>query len=377
MINIFQPSVGKDSILGLEEVFNSNWLGRGAQVLSFEEKLSNFLNVNGKNIHTIACATDAIFGVFRILNFQSTRKEIIVPSISFPAIGSAIIEAGLIPVIVDVDPLTGNISLDSVKHSLNDKTAAVFITHYGGIPVDVKTLREIAGKDIYILEDAACAFGSFVDGNACGTLGDFGCWSFDAMKMLVAGEGGACHFSNEKLAKKAKEYFYLGLPVSGKSGLDKASESSRWWEYQLNCPGRRSMFTNINAAIALPQFSNLHDNFLRRNCIREKYCIALEAHAEIDYSKQNQNEVVYSNYFFTVLCESRDQLAKYLKDNNVYTTFRYFPLHEIGIFKEYSSEELEGARKFSENALNIPIHHNLTDKEVQLICTLLKKFKSI
>ena len=67
MINIFQPSVGKESILGLEKVFNSNWLGRGAQVLSFEEKLSDFFKVSGQNIHTIACATDAIFGVLLLM----------------------------------------------------------------------------------------------------------------------------------------------------------------------------------------------------------------------------------------------------------------------------------------------------------------------
>ena len=374
MINIFQPSVGKESILGLEEVFDSNWLGRGVQVSTFEEKLSDFFNVSGENIHTIACATDAIFGVFRILNLQNTKKEVIVPSISFPAVASAIIEAGLKPVIVDVDSLNGNVSLDSVKQSLNSQTAAVFITHYGGIPIDVEKLREIIGRDVYILEDAACAFGTFVNGKACGTLGDFGCWSFDAMKMLVAGEGGACHFSNEKISKKAKEYFYLGLPVSGKSGLDKASESARWWEYQLESPGRRSMFTNVNAAIALPQFSDLQENFSRRDSIRKKYCKVLDEHKGIEYSKQDQNGVEYSNYFFTILSDERDKLAKYLKDNNVYATFRYFPLHEINIFKEYSIDELDGARKFSESALNIPIHHNLTDSEVQLICDLLENW---
>ena len=374
MINIFQPSVGKESILGLEEVFNSNWLGRGAQVSTFEEKLSDFLKVSGQNIHTIACATDAIFGVFRILNFRTTKKEVIVPSISFPAVASAIVEAGLKPVIVDVDPLNGNVSLDSVKQALNGQTAAVFITHYGGIPVDVEKLRKIIGSDVYILEDAACAFGTFINGKACGTLGDFGCWSFDAMKMLVAGEGGACHFSNEELSKKAKEYFYLGLPVSGKSGLDKASGTTRWWEYQLESPGRRSMFTNINAAIALPQFSALQENFTRRDSIRKQYCKVLDSHSSIKYCKQDQIDVEYSNYFFTIFSDERDKLAKYLKDNNVYTTFRYFPLHEINIFKEYSRGELDGARKFSENALNIPIHHSLTTSDVRLICDLLENW---
>jgi dTDP-4-amino-4,6-dideoxygalactose transaminase len=371
MINIFQPSVSKASMLVLEEVFDSNWLGRGELVKAFEEELSDFFHVSGKNIHTIACATDAIFGVFRILNLQNTKKEVIVPSISFPAVASAIIEAGLTPIIVDVDPLNGNISLDSVKESLNNQTVAIFITHYGGIPVNIEKLRGIVGNDVFILEDAACAFGTFVKGKACGTLGDFGCWSFDAMKMLVAGEGGACYFSDAILSRKAKEYFYLGLPVSDKSGLDKASQSDRWWEYQLNSPGRRSMFTNINAAIALPQFSSLSDNFLRRESIRSKYCKVIDSHSKLNYSKQEQEDVVHSNYFFTILSDERDKLAKYLKDNNVYVTFRYFPLHKIDIFKEYSVSELDGARQFSESALNIPIHHNLTDIDVELICSLL------
>lgn len=374
MINIFQPSVGPESVLGLREVFNSNWLGRGAQVVSFEEKLSKFFRVSGNNIHTIACATDAIFGVLKILDFHTTKREVIVPSISFPAVASAVIEAGLQPVIVDVDPLNGNVSLDSVKQALNSQTAAVFITHYGGIPVDVEELREIVGKDVYILEDAACAFGTFINGRACGTLGDFGCWSFDAMKMLVAGEGGACHFANEKLSRKAKEYFYLGLPASDKSGLDKASGSPRWWEYQLESPGRRSMFTNINAAIALPQFEELQKNFKKRENIRKKYCEIIDAHSGIEYSKQNQIGVEYSNYFFTILSYERDKLANYLKDNNVYSTFRYFPLHEINIFKEYTRGRLDGARIFSENALNIPIHHNLTASDVQVICGLLENW---
>ena len=374
MINIFQPSVNNNSLQMLSEVFESNWLGRGRKVVEFESRLSEFFGVQDENIHTLACASDAIFGVLRVLEFQNDKKEVIVPSISFPAVCSSIIEAGMIPVIADVDPSTGNVCLDSISKSLGAQTAAVFITHYGGIPVDIVALRAMVGESVYILEDAACAFGTFVDGVACGTLGDFGCWSFDAMKMLVAGEGGACHFTNKDLAKKAKEYFYLGLPVSDKSGMDKAGDSERWWEYQLETPGRRSMFTDINAAIALPQFSNLEDNFAKRFKIRSEYCEVIEGNHILDYSKHNQPNVEYSNYFFTVLSDDRDKLAAYLKRNGVYSTFRYFPLHKIDLFKEFNTCELKGADEFSERALNIPIHHNLHDSEVKQITSLLKNW---
>ena len=83
MINIFQPSVDKNSLQSLSDVFESNWLGRGPKVVSFESKLSNFFGVNNNNLHTLACATDAIFGVFKVLDFDSRKKEVIVPSISF------------------------------------------------------------------------------------------------------------------------------------------------------------------------------------------------------------------------------------------------------------------------------------------------------
>jgi dTDP-4-amino-4,6-dideoxygalactose transaminase len=374
MINIFQPSVNDKSLQLLGEVFQSNWLGRGRKVIEFESKLSDFFGVQGENIHTIACASDAIFGVFRVLEFQSGKKEVIVPSISFPAVCSSIVEAGMVPVIVDVDPSTGNVCLDSVSKSLSDNTAAIFITHYGGIPVDVVALRSIVGESVYILEDSACAFGTFVDGVACGTLGDFGCWSFDAMKMLVAGEGGACHFLDKDFAQKAKEYFYLGLPVSDKSGMDKSGDSARWWEYQLESPGRRSMFTDVNAAIALPQFSSLEDNFTRRVSIRAEYCEAIQCNNKLHYSEQNQPNVEYSNYFYTVLSDDRDNLAAYLKRNGVYSTFRYFPLHKIHLFKQFSSFDLKGADQFSERALNIPIHHNLSDSDVRHISSLLQNW---
>lgn len=374
MINIFQPSVDKNSLQSLSDVFESNWLGRGPKVVSFESKLSNFFGVNNNNLHTLACATDAIFGVFKVLDFDNRKKEVIVPSISFPAVCSAILEAGMKPVIVDVDPLTGNVCLESVKKNLNANTSAIFITHYGGIPVDVLALRSIVGDSVYILEDSACAFGTFIDGLACGTFGDFGCWSFDAMKMLVAGEGGACHFSNQDFAKSAKEYFYLGLPVSDKSGMDKSGGSSRWWEYQLECPGRRSMFTDINAAIALPQLPLLKENFSKRELIRSEYCRVIEGNDKLDFSKQTQSNVQYSNYFYTVLTDERDELASYLKANDVYSTFRYFPLHKIELFRDFNTPNLNGANLFSERALNIPIHHNLSDSNIEHISKLLQDY---
>ena len=371
MINLFEPRVSENSVDLLQKVFHSNWLGRGSYVTEFQAKLSDFLRVDAGQIHTIASCSDAIFGVFDIYKFQP-GDEVIIPSISFPAVGSAILAANLIPKIVDIESDSGNIDFNEVKNALSKKTVAIFLTHYGGIPVDVNKLRELVGENIKIFEDAACALGSYIGEVACGTQGDYGCWSFDAMKMLTCGEGGAIYIKDQEILTRAKEYFYLGLPSQAKSGIDRSAAEGAWWEYQLNCHGRRSIFTNINAAIGLPQFSTLESAYLRRQKIRNYYCENFDK-INIKYLRQDINDITYSNYFFTLISERRNQLAIFLKDKGIYSTFRYYPLSKINIFSKYS---MRCARSdlFSSTALNIPIHHSLTDFDVEYITDTIKNF---
>ena len=376
MINIFEPVITKESLDKLKDVFDSRWLGRGNFVKEFEDELSLFMKIPHEEITTMSCCSDAIFGVIRLLAKENVkRKKVLVPSISFPAIGSAVIDNDLELIIVDTEETTGNVCLKSLPLDSYDDVLAIFITHYGGNPVDISKLREIVGNDVYILEDSACALGSVLrDGTAVGSKGDFSCWSFDAMKLLVAGEGGAARFQDPELLNKFKESLYLGLPASQKSGIDQSDKIGNWWSYELNDFGRRSVFTNTNAAIALPQFNSLSDKIERRNWIRHEYIKYMEKNIKLEVAPQS-GCMVYSNYFFTVLTDSRDELANYLKKNDVYSTFRYYPLHKIDLFSDHADVlDICGADKFSSRALNIPIHNALTDSNVSKIGELLSKF---
>ena len=375
MINIFQPEIPGASLDMLSKVFDSNWLGRGKLVAEFELRFSQFLNAERQEITTMSCCSDAIFAILPIIKKRSPARKVLVPSISFPAVGSAVIDAGLELVLVDVEADTGNISLDAVKQNFDDDVLAVFITHYGGNPVDVSGLRGIVGSKVFILEDSACALGSVLDdGTSVGLQGDFACWSFDAMKLLVAGEGGGARILDKDICTEFKESLYLGLPSSEKSGLDKADESSEWWSYELNSFGRRSVFTDVNAAIAIPQFDLLNEKLLRRSWIREQYVSSIKKNSGLQFSPQTGCET-YSNYFFTVLCESRNELAHYMRENGVYTTFRYYPLNRIDLFTNHAViGKMEGSNSFSARALNIPIHNGLKDRDVFSICSLLETY---
>jgi aminotransferase len=371
MINIFQPQIDQPSIDLLQEVFRSHWLGRGTYVVEFETRLASLLQVEKSRIHTVSCCTDALFGAFEVLGIEP-GGEVIVSAVSFPAVGSAILAAGLVPRIVDIDPGSGNIGLERVAEALSSRTVGVFITHYGGIPVNVARLRELVGPRVRIIEDAACALGTWVDGVACGTQGDLGCWSFDAMKLLSCGEGGALYVADPDQMIHAREHFYLGLPDQAKSGIDRQATDSRWWEYQLTTPGRRSIFTNINAAIGLPQFETLRSALDRRKAIRDHYCEALDR-VGVEYLHQDDQRIEYSNYFFTLVTKRRDALAGFLKGEGIYSTFRYYPLHLIDLFRPHAGP-CPAASAFTETALNIPIHQSLTDGDVAHIAESLRNF---
>lgn len=372
MINLFQPNITADSIDNLKSVFNSNWLGRGEWVQVFEKHLSSYLG--NHNIHTIASASDGIDGVYDIFDLKQ-GDEIIIPTNSFPIIASSAKLRGLKVIIVDVNPLTGNICLESIEQALTKKTRAVFVTHYGGIPADIQAIKSIIGRKVLLFEDSACALGTKINGEACGIGGDFSVWSFDAMKLVVSGEGGAVHFNNEEFLNRAKEYFYLGLPNKSKSGLDSARNDSKWWEYDLNTFGVRSIFTNINAGIGLPQLLDI-ENKLKKKCeIANSYDNELKQEFIGHRNEYLKSNIEYSNYFYTIQTQRRDSIAHGLLEKGIYTSLRYSPLHKMKLFQEDSFSTYPGAEKFFDQSLNIPIHTSLQDSEIDYIIDTINKLK--
>ena len=226
MINLFSPSVGEEELSTIAKVFETKWLGKGNYEAQFSDQLRQHLRIDRDNLLLTTSCTEALFAIFQHLNFGD-QDEVIVPSISFPVVASAILEAGVVPVICDVCPTTANLNLNSLKEAVSDKTRAVVVTHYGGVPCDMTEIINYCNlRNIKVIEDSACALTASVNGSNCGTLGDFGVWSFDAMKLITTGDGGALYAKDKKALSKIREYLYLGLPEKEKSGLDSAKNAN-------------------------------------------------------------------------------------------------------------------------------------------------------
>jgi len=372
MINIFQPQLGKEELGAVEEVFKSNWIGKGNKTNQFESDFAAYMGVNRNQVISTTCCTVAMFYIMRLLNLKKD-DEVIIPSISFVGASNAIVDAGAKIVFCDVDQRTLNISFETFLDKVTDKTKAVLIIHYGGFPVeDIFTIRDYCNNHgIYLVEDSACSVASKYNGIHCGGIGNFGAFSFDAMKILVCGDGSMIYCRDPKDKERLDKILYLGL--ESKSGLS-STVDSKWWEFDISSCSSRNILNDITSAIGIEQLKKLNGFISRRKEIWDRYNEGLKSELWLQLPPTLLSNSTSSYYFYWVQTSPklRDGLAKYLKENGVYTTFRYYPLHKV---KYYGYEgKLISSENASEMTLCLPIHQSLTNDEVDKIIGLVKLF---
>ena len=307
--------------------------------------------------------------------FTSPGDEVIMPTCSFVGAANAVISCGAGVVFCDVDKRTLNATAESIEEKITPKTKAVCIIHFGGVPCEMDEIVKLcADKNIVLIEDSATAVSSFYKGKACGTFGQAGLWSFDAMKILVCGDGGMIYVKDEEKLKYLRQNMYLGL-VS-QSGFTNTVDS-KWWEFQIDTFGRRSIMNDISSAIGLVQLEKLPEFIARRKKITELYDSLLADETWLDRPLKLKDYQISSYYMYHIQMKNpkdRDGLAKYLRENNIYTTFRYYPLHWVDMY-EQKSEHLPNAETAALSTLCLPIHQTLSDEDVEFICQKIISFK--
>jgi aminotransferase len=212
---------------------------------------------------------------------------------------------------------------------------------------------------------------SRVPEGACGTLGDIGVWSFDAMKILVTGDGGMMYFRDPELAARMEIVARLGQVAA--SGHERRGED-RWWEVSVSEPGRRSIMNDITAAIGCVQLERLPSFIERRRAVRAAYDDALAGVPGIVRRPDPPVDHDVSEYFYWIQLPepARDRLAHRLRELDIYTTFKYHPLHTLPIYRH--SPVLPGAETAAATTLCLPIHQALSDDDVECVVTGVREF---
>jgi dTDP-4-amino-4,6-dideoxygalactose transaminase len=360
MISVFGSKVGEEELREVKDCFDRQWLGMGPKTRAFEEAFSRRLGLSG--LALVNSGSNALYAAVTCLGLPPS-SEVVVPSFTWISCAHAVLLAGHRPVFCDVDLATHNVTAETIARSISPKTRAVMVVHYAGKPVKMGPVRELG---LPIIEDAAHAVDSRLGGKACGAIGDVGIYSFDAVKNLAMGEGGAVTAADPERIERVRLLRYCGI---GKSGFEAATHNkARWWEYNIAEVYPKLLPSDVSAAIGLGQLAKLDRLQETRKEIWETY---QKAFAGLDWlirPADPEPDEQHSYFTYVIRIPKRDRSAQVLYDRGIYTTLRYHPLHMNAIFRAFApAERLVNTERLNEDALSIPLHPNLGHADVEKI----------
>lgn len=243
----------------LMEVLESGKWWRGAfsdedveqsKVATFEQAFAEYQDA--RYGIAVTNGTQALECALKALGIQA-GDEVIVPAATFVATATAVILVNAIPIIVDIDPATYQISPEAIEAAITPRTAGIIPVHYGGYPCDMDAINAIAERHgLFVLEDCAHVHGTIYQGRKLGARGHIGAFSLQMGKTLTCGEGGIVLTNDEELAKKAFSFHHIGR-VPGRP----------FYEFHLVASNLR--MTEWQAAIALAQLSRLDEQAQTRD----------------------------------------------------------------------------------------------------------------
>ena len=367
MIPVSRPSLGQEELDALEPVFESGWLGLGSVTYAFEEALKDYLEA--KNVIAVNTGTSALhlamdgFGI-------GIGDEVIVPSLTFAASIQAIIAVGAIPVFCEVYEDNLLVDVDDIKQRITPKTRAIMPVHYCGNPCDMDALLHLAETyQLTIVEDAAHAFGSTYKGCKIGSFGQVTCFSFDPIKVVTCGEGGAVVLSDDDIAEEIRRKRILGI--------DKDTwhryRDERSWFYEVTTRGYRYHMSNINAAIGLVQLKKVDRFVARRREICRRYDTAFTELQSVYPLRINYDEVAPFTYIVRVPGH-RDEFMDFLEERGVGTGVHYVANHIHPFFQGYVRDELPRTTRLWQEIVTLPLYYAMTDEDVETVIEAVMAF---
>ncbi|HON57884.1 MAG TPA: DegT/DnrJ/EryC1/StrS family aminotransferase, partial [bacterium] len=304
----------------INEVLDAGYLGMGKYVGEFEEKLKEYLG--GKNVVCVNTGTSALHLALEALRLPK-GSEVLVQSLTYVATFQAITAAGLKPIPVEIYPETCTIDLEDAAKKITEKTRVIMPVHYASRCGDLDKIYIFAKKyNLRVVEDAAHAFGSLYKGKKIGSFGDIVCFSFDPIKNITCGEGGAIVSADEEVIQYVKDARLLGVQKDS----DKRYQSQRSWIFDVSHQGYRYHMNNISAAIGIAQLERFETEFKpKRQELAKQYYKLLNETDDIILFPNDFDEIVPHIFPIRILNGKRDFIKQKLAENNIDTGIHYYP----------------------------------------------------
>ena len=364
-IRLSKSVIGSEEINAVSIVLKNEFLGMGKEVLEFEKNLSSYLKSPVVCVNTGTSALQLALQACDI----GYGDEVLVQSLTYLASFQAISSTGAKPVACEVNSSNLTIDLNDAKKRLSKKTKAIMPVHYSGNPGNLDAIYSFAKQhNLRVIEDAAHAFGSIYNNKLIGSFGDIICFSFDGIKNITSGEGG-CVVSNDLLIiDKVKDLRLLGVSKDS----DKRYQNKRTWDFNVSEQGWRFHMSNIMAAIGIEQLKKFDSFKIKRKSIAKLYQETLSKVKGIELLPINYENITPHIFPVKVKNGKRDLLKKHLESHSIQTGLHYKPNH---LHDFYSSCKLPVTESLFTELLTLPLHPDLSEKDVMFICQKIKVFK--
>lgn len=335
----------------IQKSIDQRWLSEGAFAKKFSEEISKITDSN-----YVTFAPNGTLGLFLALIALDLPKEseIILPSFTFYASATACIFAGLKPVFIDVDLDTCNLVTEKITSAITNNTSAIMAIHIYGQSCNIEHILEIAKEhNLKVIEDAAQGFGVRYKGRHVGSIGDVGVFSFFSDKVITTGEGAAIVTNNKSLFEKILLLRNQGRPSAG-----------TFIHPEL---GMNFRITDIQAGIGLSQlnkFPQIIEDRLNKFALYEKTLCSIP-------SIQVLKIASYSNFIpfrFCFRTDKKEILCQRLNREGIATRSYFFPMHLQPKLKKYTSHSCRNSEILYEEGVCLPIHHHLSNNDIEFIC---------
>lgn len=348
-IRLAHPFFDAEELEEVRRVLETGYVSQGPLISRFESLLAEYLG--GPKVVAVNSATSALHLSMVLLGI-GPGDEVIVPGFTFPATVNVVIQQGARPVLADVRTDTFNMDPASLEERITPRTRAIMVVHAFGNPADMDSIGEIASaRRIPVVEDAACALGSRYRGRPCGTLGQLGCFSFHARKVITTGEGGAIVGADGELLDRARR-----LRQHGGERLE--------GRFEFREPGFNYRISDLQAAVAVAQMKKL-EGILRERSRQAEHYDALLAEVPRVARPSVTPEGRHTWQTYCVLLDQgidRDRVIRELDQEGIETTFGTYALQTEKYLQSaygFRDEDLPGALRAGRQSLALPLHPRL------------------
>lgn len=367
-LRLSKSSTGPAEVDAAVRIVQQAYFGTGPETQAFERELKEFLGSPGE-VTCVNTGTAALHLALQACGI-GPGDEVLVPSLTFIASFQAISATGACPVACDVLETNALLDLEDAAKRVTSKTKAVMPVHYASFPGNLDALHRFAkSRGLRVIEDAAHAFGCTYKGRRIGSFGDVVCFSFDGIKNITSGEGGAVVSEDSEVVRRVRDARLLGV----EKDTERRYQQQRSWEFEVHDQGWRYHMSDLMAVLGRVQLSRFENEFRpKRIELATRYRELLKDVEDIKLLETDLGPVVPHIQPVRVLHGKRDRVKAHLNAAGIEAGIHYKPNHLLARYGG-GITKLPVAESLHHELLSLPLHFDLSLSDVERVVSKAKE----